>query len=149
MGTRRTSHKGIFTPKFPNKYVGNANNIVYRSSWELKFMHQLDQNEKVLSWASEELVIKYFDPVSNRIRRYFPDFLVRALTRTGEITVTIIEIKPDYQTNLRTAPKRTSRQYLQEVRDVATNHAKWNAAVEFAKKQGWNFQVITEKNFSF
>lgn len=143
------SYKGIFSPKYPEKYVGNAKNIVYRSHWELKFMHQLDRNEKILSWASEELAIKYFDPVRARVRRYFPDFLVRAQTRTGEITTTIIEIKPDYQVNLRSAPKRTSRQYLQEVSDVATNQAKWVAAEAFCKEQGWKFVVLTEKNFNF
>jgi TnsA endonuclease N terminal len=149
MSKGRMSYKGVFTPKFPEKYAGNAKNIVYRSHWELKFMHQLDQNINVLAWASEELVIKYFDPVKNKARRYFPDFLVKAKTRTGDVVTTIIEIKPDYQTNLRAAPKRSTRQYLQEVADVATNQAKWSAATAFAKEQGWNFVVITEKNFSF
>lgn len=149
MKGRSQSYKGLFSPKNPNKYVGNVKNIIYRSNWELKFMHQLDQNDKVITWASEELAIKYYDPVKARIRRYFPDFLVKAQTRTGEMVITIIEIKPDYQTNLRAAPKRTSRQYLQEAADVATNQAKWTAATKFATEQGWKFVVITEKNFSF
>jgi len=149
MSRGRMSYKGIFTPKYPEKYVGMVTNIVYRSNWERQFMLQLDESPGVLSWASEELVIKYYDPVRNRVRRYFPDFLIRVKTRTGEIKTHIIEIKPDYQTNLRPAPKRKSRQYLQEVADIATNQAKWQAAEEFCKDQGWTFQVVTEKTFNF
>jgi hypothetical protein len=142
-------YQGLFTPKYPNKYVGNVKNIVYRSGWELRVMHQLDQSPGVLSWASEELSIKYFDPVTERDRRYFPDFLVKVKTKSGEIKTTIIEIKPDSQTNLRVTPKRSSRKYLKEVTDIATNFAKWEAAKIFCEEQGWTFIVLTEKNLSF
>jgi hypothetical protein len=148
MNGKSVSYKGIFTPKNPAKYVGNVKNIVYRSGWELKIMHQLDQSPGVIEWASEELVIRYYDPVRERFRRYFPDFLVKSKTKDG-FKNTIIEIKPDYQTNLRAAPRRKTKQYLQEVMDVATNQAKWTAAKAFADEQGWEFVVLTEKNFSF
>jgi len=55
--------KGIFNPKNPKKYNGNADNIVYRSSWELRVMKWLDDNPKVIWWASEELPIPYKSPI--------------------------------------------------------------------------------------
>jgi len=60
-------HQGIFNPKNPNKYKGNPNNIVYRSSWELKFMRYCDLNEKILEWGSEEFFIPYLDPTTNKV----------------------------------------------------------------------------------
>ena len=35
-------HQGTYKVKDPNKYVGDPNNIVFRSSWELKFMNWCD-----------------------------------------------------------------------------------------------------------
>ena len=51
------SYKGWFRPKNPIKYKGDAANIVYRSSWELRVMKHLDINPNVLWWASEELTL--------------------------------------------------------------------------------------------
>lgn len=144
------SKKGFFVPKNKEKYVGRVDQIVWRSTWELKLMNILDDNPKIIYWSSEELVIPYYDPVRCLKRRYFPDFLVKIKTSTGEVKTVILEVKPDYQTNLRQRPpKRLSRKFLSEAKDVATNHAKWKAATEFAKEQGWEFMVVTEKNFGF
>jgi len=53
------SYKGTFKPKNPSKYNGDANNIIYRSLWELRVMKYLDDHPKVIWWASEELIIPY------------------------------------------------------------------------------------------
>lgn len=144
------SKKGFFIPKNKSKYVGNPDQIIWRSTWELKIMGILDGNPNVIYWSSEELVIPYYDPIRGCNRRYFPDFLVKIRTSTGEVKTAILEVKPDYQTNLRKPPpKRMSRKFISEAMDVATNHAKWEAATKFAKEQGWEFRVVTEKNFSF
>jgi hypothetical protein len=42
------SYKGWFRPKNPIKYKGDAANIVYRSSWELRVMKHLDIDPNVL-----------------------------------------------------------------------------------------------------
>ena len=51
------TYKGKFTPDNPNKYMGDASNIIYRSGWERRAMKYFDINPGVLQWASEEVVI--------------------------------------------------------------------------------------------
>ena len=49
-----------YHPKNVSKYVGDPEKIIYRSSWERKFMIWLDLNDSVLEWSSEPIAIKYF-----------------------------------------------------------------------------------------
>lgn len=137
------TYHGKFIPKHPEKYKGNPNNIVYRSSWEQKVMRYLDNHPQIEWWASEELHIKYLSPVDNRIHRYFPDFIVKVRKSDGSSATYILEVKPMAQTTLR-APKRQTRKFLEEVKTYAVNQAKWKAADEFCKDHGWEFKVITE-----
>ena len=60
------AYSGRFTPSNPQKYIGDPNNIIYRSSWECKVMNWLDKNPDILSWASEELIIPYISPVDGQ-----------------------------------------------------------------------------------
>ena len=83
-----------YNPTNPKKYKGDSNNIICRSLWERKFAKYADLNENVLEWASEEIQIKYFDPTTKKVRRYFPDFYVKYLDKDGKIRKAIIEIKP-------------------------------------------------------
>lgn len=137
------TYHGQFKPKHPEKYKGNAQNIVYRSSWEQRVMRTLDNHPQVEWWASEELPIKYVSPIDNCIHRYFPDFIVRVKRADTSSTTYVLEIKPHSQTTLRT-PKRQTRQFLEETRTYAVNNAKWKAAEEFCQDHGWQFKVITE-----
>ena len=137
------SYKGWFKPKNPKKYKGNPDNIVYRSTWELRVMKYLDENPAVIWWASEELPIKYVSPVDNRVHRYFPDFIVRTRRKDGSEQTSILEVKPYKQTMMPTQKRKTKR-YLSEVATYAVNQAKWKAADLFCKEHGWQFQLITE-----
>ena len=49
--------KGKYKPINPNKYQGDPTNIVYRSSWELKFMRFCDLRDDVVQWQSEEIIV--------------------------------------------------------------------------------------------
>ncbi len=142
----RQYHQGIFKPRFPEKYVGNVNNIVYRSSWELKFMKWADTNPSVIKWASEEIVIPYISPVDMRQHRYFTDFAIQVKTRTGELKKYIVEIKPDAQTKPPIKGKRSTDKYVNELATYAVNQSKWKAAEEFCKKNAMQFMVLTEKH---
>jgi len=137
------SYKGWFTPTNPKKYKGNASNIVYRSSWELRVMKYLDENPRVIWWASEELFIPYVSPVDNRVHRYFPDFIVR-VDQGGKETTLVLEVKPFKQTQQPTQ-KRKTKNFIQETITYAVNQQKWKAAELFCKEQGWQFKLITEK----
>jgi hypothetical protein len=137
------SYKGWFTPRNPQKYKGDATNIVYRSSWELRVMKYLDDNPAVVWWASEELFIPYKSPVDQKVHRYFPDFIARIRQTTGEITV-VMEVKPFKQTQ-KPIQKRRTQKFLQEAATYAINQEKWRAADLFCKEHGWQFKIITEK----
>jgi hypothetical protein len=136
------SYKGWFTPRNPNKYKGDATNIVYRSSWELRVMKYLDEQPNVIWWASEELPIPYKSPIDQKVHRYFPDFIARIRQENKETTV-VMEVKPFKQTQKPTQKRRTQK-FLQEAATYAINQEKWRAADLFCKEHGWKFMLITE-----
>lgn len=136
--------KGRFIPKNPQKYRGNPNKIIYRSSWELRFMRWCDNHPDVLKWASEELSIRYISPIDRKYHRYFPDFLIQKKTANGSVQTVLIEIKPAKQTRPPTTPKKRTKKYLNEVLRYEINKAKWNAAIEFCNQSGITFQILTE-----
>jgi hypothetical protein len=140
------AYSGRFTPKNPQKYVGDANNIIYRSSWECKVMSWLDRNDNIVSWASEELIIPYISPVDGRRHRYFPDFLVKVKTRDGAVKTMILEVKPKKQTEKPEQRKKITKQYINEVATWGVNQAKWKAATEFCLDRGWEFKILTEEH---
>ena len=140
------AYSGLFKPKNPQKYIGNPNNIVYRSSWECKVMTWLDNNHDIISWASEELIIPYKSPVDNRWHRYFPDFVVKVRTKDGKLKTMILEIKPKKQTLPPEPRKRVTKQYINEVATYGVNQSKWKAATEYCADRGWEFRVLTEEH---
>jgi hypothetical protein len=140
-------HQGRFHPRNPEKYIGDANNIIYRSSWELSFMKWCDRSENVLSYGSEEFCIQYFDPTTNKVRRYFPDFIIKMKEKNGTIKKYVIEIKPKKQT---IEPKETKgkkkKTYINEVMTYTKNVAKWKAATEWCKDHLIEFKILTEED---
>lgn len=133
--------QGKYTPLHPEKYKGDVNNIVFRSSWERRVMGWLDHSDNINWWSSEELIIPYISPADNRVHRYFPDFVVSV--KNGKTF--LLEVKPEYQTTLREQKKMTAR-YKRDIVTYAINQAKWKAASEFCNKHGWTFKVVTEKD---
>jgi TnsA endonuclease N terminal len=139
----RQSIQGIFRPANPQKYIGDASNIVWRSTWERKFMRYCDNTKAVLRWSSEEVIVPYVSPIDLRFHRYFPDFFIEVQASTGVVHY-LIEIKPERYTRMPVKKKRSSKRYLSEVAEVAKNHAKWQAAEMYCKERNWKFMVLTE-----
>lgn len=137
--------QGKFTPKNPNKYAGDVNNIVFRSSWERRAMVYFDDNSSILKWSSEEFIINYISPVDQRPHRYFPDFLIKYRTKGNEIKKAVIEIKPATQTKMPKKTKRITESYLEAVKTFNINLAKWSAAEKWCKENCMDFLIITEK----
>jgi hypothetical protein len=138
------SYKGRFRPKNPQKYKGDAENVIYRSTWELRVMKYLDENPAVIWWASEEIAIPYVSPIDNKVHRYFPDFIVRMRRRDGSEKTSMLEVKPYKQTQQPTRRRKT-QVFITEMATYAVNQAKWKAADLFCLEHGWQFQLITEK----
>lgn len=139
-------YKGRYRVLNPAKYKGNLSEIVYRSSWELKFMRWCDRNASVLEWGSETVVIPYKSPVDNKLHRYFVDFYVKIKNKENKITKYLVEIKPEKFTKPPEIPKRQTKKFIQEVFQYGTNQAKWKAANEFCQDRGMKFLVLTEND---
>mgnify|MGYP003125627661 CR=1 FL=1 len=137
--------KGRYKPINPSKYKGNPMNIIYRSSWELKFMRFCDLRDDIIEWQSEEIVIPYRHPLDGKIHRYYPDFRVKVKDKSNKIENWIIEIKPYKFTKEPIPQKRKTRKYINEVKNYAINSYKWDAAKYFCKKRDWKFKILTEK----
>jgi hypothetical protein len=140
------AYSGTFKPKNPNKYVGDSNNIIYRSSWECRVMTWLDLNEDIISWASEEIKIPYISPIDGKYHRYFPDFLVKMKTKEGQMKTIMIEVKPKKETSPPKPQKRITEQYVRAVKTWGVNEAKWKAAIEYCRDRKWEFKIITEEH---
>jgi len=136
--------QGIYRPINPQKC--HTPSPCYRSSYELAFMRWADKNPNVISWSSESVVIPYVKPSDGRLHRYFVDNTCTLRDPQGNIHKYLIEIKP-YKNLL--APKHTPRKrkttLLKEQYTYTTNMAKWSAAKKWAKKKGYKFIILTEK----
>jgi hypothetical protein len=138
------SIKSIYKPSHPEKYLGNSNNIICRSSWERQFCRYCDVNPNIVKWASEEFSIPYISPVDGRPHRYYPDFLIEVKEKSGKLKKYVIEIKPKKQTQPPVKKKRVTKGFILEAKTYAVNQAKWKAAVDFCKDNLIEFKIITE-----
>lgn len=137
------AYKGRYRPSNERKYIGNPNNIIYRSLWERKFMQYCDLNENILEWASEEISIPYISPIDRKKHKYYPDFYIKYKDKDGKIKKSLIEIKPKKQT-VEPQQKRRTKSYMTEAKTWVVNQAKWSAAEEFCKDHMWEFKILTE-----
>lgn len=137
--------QGKYRPVNPHKYIGDVNNIVYRSSWELAAFRWFDDTPEILKWGSEELIIPYISQVDGRKHRYFTDAILFVKTPTG-IRKKIIEIKPYSQTKKPTRGKnQKDASWAEDVRTWLTNESKWVAARAYADANDADFVILTER----
>lgn len=112
--------------------------IIYRSSYEKKFMLWLESNKNIKQWGSECVPIKYFNILDNKYHTYYPDYLVETL----EGDYILIEIKPHNQT---IKPlQENSYAYKEYVKNIC----KWKAAQEFCRARGYKFKILTERTIN-
>jgi hypothetical protein len=138
------SIKSRYKPSYPQKYKGNPNNIVCRSSWERKFCSWCDLNENILEWASEEFFIPYISPIDKKVHRYYPDFIIKVKESTGRIKTYVVEVKPKRQTMPPQRKSRVTKNFIYEAKTYEVNKAKWRAAEEWCKDRLLEFKIITE-----
>lgn len=129
---------GTYDSYNPAKYYGERP-IIYRSSWELKFMRLCEFNPEVLKWTSEGVKIPYImrelknGKFVDVRHNYFPDFLVEL--KNGQKI--LVEVKP-----LNQSPKTDKD--IQRDPVHYKNACKWKAALEWSKQNGYFFRVINE-----
>ena len=138
------SLKSKYKPSNPQKYKGDYNNIICRSTWERKFCRWCDLNESIISWGSEEFFIPYVSPVDNRVHRYFPDFIIKLKEQSGKVKTYVIEVKPKKQTVPPVKKTRVTKSFIHETKTYAVNQAQWKAAKEWCDDRLLEFKIITE-----
>ena len=138
-------YSGRFIPTNKRKYKGDSREIIYRSSYELKFMKWCDSNPSIIEWSSEEIYIPYRSPIDGKVHRYYPDFYIKVQEKDQTIKKYLIEVKPHRFTQEPKIPKRKTKRFINEVKQWGTNLAKWQSATEYCIDKGWDFKIITEK----
>ena len=147
MSERKQKYKGKFTPENPSKYAGDTSNIIYRSMWERRCMKYFDNNPSILQWASEEVVIPYYDTATKKVRRYFPDFLIKIKDKNGQEKTHLIEVKPskDMRPPVGGMGKKKST-VLYEMKTYQMNRDKFAAARKWCDDRNIIFDIWTEKH---
>ena len=142
----KETYKGRYRIENIKKYKGDISDVIYRSSWELKFMKWCDSNSSVLEWGSETVIIPYRSPVDNNVHRYFVDFYIKIEDKDKKILKYLIEIKPEKFTKPPPIPQKQTKRFIQEVFNYGINQSKWKAASSFCDDRGWKFLVLTERD---
>lgn len=145
--------QGYYKPKNPSKYLGDLSNIIFRSSWEYKFMCYCDLSSSVLQWSSEPVSIPYTSPIDGKKHKYFVDFYCEIFDGVKNQKY-LVEVKPVAQYlkqpifEGKKTPKKLER-YKQEMTTYIVNNAKFSYATQYAKNIGMEFKIITEKELDF
>jgi len=131
-------------PRNPHKYIGDVNNIIVRSSWELRFLNWCDTNSAVVNYASEETIIPYLCETDNKIHRYFIDCKLTIKDKNGDLKTYLCEIKPNHQTMPPVYPGKQTKRYINEVMTFIKNKSKWKAAERYAFERKMEFLILDE-----
>ena len=134
---------GKFKPKNPQKYIGDATNIVFRSLWEMRVMTYFDSHADIIRWGSEEIVIPYLNPLDSKVHRYYPDFIIEYLDVNGNMVKEVVEVKPLHESEAKYAKTDRSKSALE------VNNAKWKSAAIYCESRNMKFRVITEKSIFY
>ena len=158
--------QGYYKPTNVEKYIGDPNLIIYRSSWEYSFCKWCDFTPSILKWSSEPVKIKYYDRISNlneikkagldpnnpvnwKIRNYNLDFWVKIKKADDLIEQWFIEIKPKNKLFKPKVPKpdaklKDKKRFNYQAREYLINEAKFAAAKKWCMERGAKFYVFTE-----
>jgi len=149
--------EGFFRPKNPDKYYGDLNRIIYRSSLELAFYEECDRDKSVVKWSVEPpwLEIKYLSPKDGKMHRYFPDVYCEKIVE-GTLKRFIVEVKPKSKTIAPKKPNltlcktekeliRVKRRYEISLISYKIIMAKKQYAEEFAKVRNLTYIFLTER----
>jgi len=160
------TYKGEYLVENTNKYIGTKNPLTFRSSWESRVCNYLDLTPRVIRWAYESVCVPYFNPLDNKNHRYFVDFYLELSDMDNKLKKYLVEVKPFKQgpiinsdgtfdfSNKPKPPKNKTKKsmtnFMNSATTYATNTYKWKSAIEFSRKNGWIFRVVTENEiFNF
>lgn len=118
---------------------------VYKSSLELSALKYCDGNPKIIKWSLEPFPIHYIKPSTGKKHRYYIDFFIEFQNNEQFL----VEIKSHSETIQPKEPKKKTKKsiynYQRKVVNYLINKAKWQAAEQFCKENGFKFIILTEK----
>jgi len=146
---------GKYLPINMEKYIGDGNDIIYRSSWEKRFCSYCDLNPNIVKWSSEPVIIPYFSPIDQKMHEYNVDFYIKVKKEDNTFQDWFVEIKPENQYGKENKPvisgnitEKKVKQYNEKLKVWITNMAKFEAATRYAEARGYKFGTVNE-NFIY
>jgi hypothetical protein len=142
---------GKYRPTNREKYIGDPDSIIFRSSWEFRFCQYCDLNTSIVKWSSEPIWIEYWNPIDKKTHKYHPDYYIKVRKDDGTYQEWILEIKPKRQYRLDMKPVLTGKvtekklkSYNEQMTTWITNRCKFEAATKFAESRGYKFGAVDE-----
>ena len=110
-------------------------------------MKYFDNNPNIIAWASEEVSIPYYDTATKKVRRYFPDFLIKVKDKNGKLKTHLIEVKPtkDLRPPVGGRGKKRST-VLYEAKTYQMNRDKFASARKWCDERDITFDILTAKH---
>jgi len=164
---RGQTYQDYYKVRHKEKYVGDPNLVIYRSSWEYSFCKWCDFTPSILRWTSEPVQIPYYDKVSkleeckkmgldpnnpkNWIqKKYNTDFWLEIRKDEDVIEKWFVEVKPKQKLLKPTpppkdAPLREQKRFNKMAKEYLLNEAKFEAMNTWAKRNGAKFYIFTEE----
>lgn len=112
--------------------------IIYRSSYEYKFILWLERNVDVKYWGSECVHIPYYSVLDKKTHTYYPDYFVEMVDGSK----VVVEIKPKNQT------KKPLNENCWANKEYIRNMCKWKSAKNFCERHGYKFKILTEETIN-
>lgn len=146
--------QGYYKVNNPEKYAGDPRVVIFRSSWERKFMILCDLSHQITRWGSEPVQIKYISPLDFKEHIYNVDFFIEVVDNDNKKQKYIVEIKPSAQISKvpvlegRVTEKKLIR-HAELTKMYHVNKAKQIAAMKWALDRGMKYVVLTEENWPF
>lgn len=159
--------QGYYKVQNIEKYIGDPNLVVYRSSWEYSFCRWCDFSPSIIRWSSEPIKVPYYDRISKLeeckkqgldpnnpknwiIKNYNVDFWIEVQKENNKTQKMFIEIKPSNKLKKpipprHDAPLKEQRQFNIAAKEFIINEAKWAAMNAWADKNNVKFYIFTEE----
>jgi hypothetical protein len=158
--------QGYYKITNKEKYVGDPNLCIYRSSWEFAFCKYCDYSPSIKRWSAEPISIPYYDrtakleenaklgldnnnPSNWKVSNYHVDFWIEQDRGEDKTEKIFIEIKPAYKLKRPVppregAPLKEEKRYVHAAKEYLQNESKWAACKSWAEKNDAKFYVFTE-----
>jgi hypothetical protein len=162
--------QGYYKVQNKDKYVGDPNLVVYRSSWEMAFCKWCDYSPSVIRWSSEPIKIPYYDRVSKLeeckklgldpnnprnwvVKNYNTDFWVEVDKGENVVEKWFVEVKPKHKLIKPTPPPKGAKlkdikSFNARAKEYLINEAKFAALKEWASRHNTKFYIFTEDTLS-